>query len=180
MRYGSRCVKLKANIDFAYLWGRAIFEFCTKVWMRTLGFSGTLGRDAEFDITLSKTRMHIRWVGPVFISVNDWSLSYRIITLMLKGLWTSDGGSTLRALTQQRTFSFSLFCLGPKFDGRRFPGTVFESPQPVCVEISGPCLKSFVWKMDEFKACILDYFPENILIDVLSYLSVREIVRAGR
>ncbi|XP_069027729.1 F-box/LRR-repeat protein 12-like [Embiotoca jacksoni] len=34
--------------------------------------------------------------------------------------------------------------------------------------------------MDEFKACNLDYFPENILIDVLSYLSVRELVRAGR
>ncbi|XP_031159163.1 aurora kinase B isoform X2 [Sander lucioperca] len=35
--------------------------------------------------------------------------------------------------------------------------------------------------MDEFKACnMLDYFPENILIDVLSYLSVRELVRAGR
>ncbi|XP_034739788.1 aurora kinase B isoform X3 [Etheostoma cragini] len=34
--------------------------------------------------------------------------------------------------------------------------------------------------MDEFKACnMLDYFPENILIDVLSYLSVRELVRAG-
>uniref|UniRef100_UPI003AAB3AF0 F-box/LRR-repeat protein 12-like n=1 Tax=Centroberyx gerrardi TaxID=166262 RepID=UPI003AAB3AF0 len=34
--------------------------------------------------------------------------------------------------------------------------------------------------MDEFKTCNLDYFPENILIDVLSYLSVRELVRAGR
>ncbi|KAG8003860.1 F-box/LRR-repeat protein 12 [Nibea albiflora] len=34
--------------------------------------------------------------------------------------------------------------------------------------------------MDEFKACELDYCPENILIDVLSYLSVREVVRAGR
>ncbi|KAM4732344.1 uncharacterized protein FYW61_008130 [Anableps anableps] len=34
--------------------------------------------------------------------------------------------------------------------------------------------------MDEFKGCNLDYFPENILIDVLSYLSVRELVRAGR
>ncbi|KAM6952467.1 uncharacterized protein PEZ65_012520 isoform 1-T1 [Lycodopsis pacificus] len=34
--------------------------------------------------------------------------------------------------------------------------------------------------MDEFKAWNLDYFPENILIDVLSYLSVRELVRAGR
>ncbi|XP_008293504.1 F-box/LRR-repeat protein 12 [Stegastes partitus] len=34
--------------------------------------------------------------------------------------------------------------------------------------------------MDEFRACNLDYFPENILIDVLSYLSVRELVRAGR
>uniref|UniRef100_A0A3B5KZM1 F-box only protein n=1 Tax=Xiphophorus couchianus TaxID=32473 RepID=A0A3B5KZM1_9TELE len=30
------------------------------------------------------------------------------------------------------------------------------------------------------KCCNLDYFPENILIDVLSYLSVRELVRAGR
>ncbi|KAF7660996.1 hypothetical protein LDENG_00271230 [Lucifuga dentata] len=34
--------------------------------------------------------------------------------------------------------------------------------------------------MDEFRAYNLDYFPENILIDVLSYLSVRELVRAGR
>ncbi|XP_058505854.1 F-box/LRR-repeat protein 12-like [Solea solea] len=34
--------------------------------------------------------------------------------------------------------------------------------------------------MEEFKACDLDYFPENILIDVLSFLSVRELVRAGR
>ncbi|KAK2848656.1 hypothetical protein Q5P01_008490 [Channa striata] len=34
--------------------------------------------------------------------------------------------------------------------------------------------------MDESKACNLDYFPENILIDVLSYLSIRELVRAGR
>ncbi|XP_034544989.1 F-box/LRR-repeat protein 12-like [Notolabrus celidotus] len=34
--------------------------------------------------------------------------------------------------------------------------------------------------MDEFKDSNLDYFPENILIDVLSYLSVRELVRAGR
>ncbi|XP_059202647.1 F-box/LRR-repeat protein 12-like [Centropristis striata] len=34
--------------------------------------------------------------------------------------------------------------------------------------------------MDEYKACNLDYFPENILIDVLSYLSVKELVRAGR
>ncbi|XP_068596932.1 F-box/LRR-repeat protein 12-like [Brachionichthys hirsutus] len=34
--------------------------------------------------------------------------------------------------------------------------------------------------MDEFKVCNLDYFPENILIDVLSHLSVRELVRAGR
>ncbi|XP_029021262.1 F-box/LRR-repeat protein 12-like [Betta splendens] len=39
---------------------------------------------------------------------------------------------------------------------------------------------SFVYRMDEFKACVLEYFPENILIDVLSYLSVRELVRAGR
>lgn len=35
-------------------------------------------------------------------------------------------------------------------------------------------------EMDEFRAYNLDYFPENILIDVLSYLSVREMVRAGR
>ncbi|XP_039976443.1 F-box/LRR-repeat protein 12-like isoform X2 [Xiphias gladius] len=34
--------------------------------------------------------------------------------------------------------------------------------------------------MEEFKTCNLDYFPENILIDVLSFLSVRELVRAGR
>lgn len=34
--------------------------------------------------------------------------------------------------------------------------------------------------MDEFRESNLDYFPENILIDVLSYLSVRELVRAGR
>lgn len=34
--------------------------------------------------------------------------------------------------------------------------------------------------MEEFTGCNLDYFPENILIDVLSYLNVRELVRAGR
>lgn len=45
-----------------------------------------------------------------------------------------------------------------------------------------PCsrFRSFVYKMDEFKACNLDYFPDNILIDVLSYLGVRELVRVGR
>lgn len=40
--------------------------------------------------------------------------------------------------------------------------------------------QSFVYKMDEFRGCNLDYFPENILIDVLSYLNVRELIRAGR
>ncbi|XP_026214000.1 F-box/LRR-repeat protein 12 [Anabas testudineus] len=55
--------------------------------------------------------------------------------------------------------------------------------QPGCVgkfvRVRG--FSSFVYKMDEFKViCNLDYFPENILIDVLSYLSVRELVRAGR
>lgn len=53
--------------------------------------------------------------------------------------------------------------------------------QPVCVRIlvrvDG---QSFVYKMDEFRGCNLDYFPENILIDVLSYLNVRELIRAGR
>lgn len=39
--------------------------------MRTLGVSGTLGRDAKFGITLSKTRMHIRPVEPVFDGVKD-------------------------------------------------------------------------------------------------------------
>ncbi|XP_005935235.1 uncharacterized protein LOC102778490 [Neolamprologus brichardi] len=34
--------------------------------------------------------------------------------------------------------------------------------------------------MEEFRGCNLDYFPENILIDVLSYLNVREVVKAGR
>ncbi|XP_056140447.1 F-box/LRR-repeat protein 12-like [Lampris incognitus] len=34
--------------------------------------------------------------------------------------------------------------------------------------------------MDDFKPCNLDYFPENVLIDILSYLGVRELVRAGR
>uniref|UniRef100_A0A3Q3R4X1 F-box domain-containing protein n=1 Tax=Monopterus albus TaxID=43700 RepID=A0A3Q3R4X1_MONAL len=34
--------------------------------------------------------------------------------------------------------------------------------------------------MDEFNVCNLDYFPENILIDVLSYLTVRELVRVTR
>ncbi|XP_066578812.1 F-box/LRR-repeat protein 12 [Amia ocellicauda] len=29
-------------------------------------------------------------------------------------------------------------------------------------------------------SCSLDYFPENILMDILSYLTVRELVRAGR
>lgn len=41
-------------------------------------------------------------------------------------------------------------------------------------------VEGFVYRMDEFKGCDLDYFPENILIDVLSFLSVRELVRAGR
>lgn len=48
----------------------------------------------------------------------------------------------------------------------------------ILVRVQG--LKSFVYEMDEFKAYNLDYFPENILIDVLSYLGVRELVRAGR
>lgn len=48
----------------------------------------------------------------------------------------------------------------------------------IFVRVQG--FKSFVYKMDEFKVCHLDYFPENILIDVLSYLNVRELVRAGR
>ncbi|KAG7224818.1 hypothetical protein INR49_013532, partial [Caranx melampygus] len=34
--------------------------------------------------------------------------------------------------------------------------------------------------MEEFKCCNLDYFPENILIDILSFLNVRELVKAGR
>nr|XP_061792627.1 F-box/LRR-repeat protein 12-like [Nerophis lumbriciformis] len=34
--------------------------------------------------------------------------------------------------------------------------------------------------MDVFSTYNLDYLPENILIDVLSYLSVRELVKAGR
>ncbi|KAJ8337814.1 hypothetical protein SKAU_G00367800 [Synaphobranchus kaupii] len=34
--------------------------------------------------------------------------------------------------------------------------------------------------MADFKTCSIDYFPENILIDILSYLSVRELVRTGR
>ncbi|XP_062332714.1 F-box/LRR-repeat protein 12-like isoform X1 [Osmerus eperlanus] len=34
--------------------------------------------------------------------------------------------------------------------------------------------------MEDLKTCTLDYFPENILIDILSYLSVRELVRSGR
>ncbi|XP_064181922.1 F-box/LRR-repeat protein 12-like [Anguilla rostrata] len=34
--------------------------------------------------------------------------------------------------------------------------------------------------MADFKTCSIDYFPENILIDILSYLSVRELVRSGR
>uniref|UniRef100_H3DE61 F-box domain-containing protein n=1 Tax=Tetraodon nigroviridis TaxID=99883 RepID=H3DE61_TETNG len=36
------------------------------------------------------------------------------------------------------------------------------------------------YKMDEFNVCNLDFFPENILIDVLSFLNVRELIRAGR
>lgn len=39
--------------------------------MRTLGVPGTLGRDAEFGITLSKMRMHSRPVEPVFDGVKD-------------------------------------------------------------------------------------------------------------
>lgn len=38
----------------------------------------------------------------------------------------------------------------------------------------------FVYKMDDYRVSNLDYFPENILIDILSYLGVRELVRAGR
>ncbi|KAJ8282904.1 hypothetical protein COCON_G00054230 [Conger conger] len=34
--------------------------------------------------------------------------------------------------------------------------------------------------MADLKTCSIDYFPENILIDILSYLSVRELVRSGR
>ncbi|CAL8271377.1 unnamed protein product [Boreogadus saida] len=34
--------------------------------------------------------------------------------------------------------------------------------------------------MEDFRVWNLDYFPENILIDILSYLGVRELVRAGR
>ncbi|XP_076143527.1 F-box/LRR-repeat protein 12 [Alosa pseudoharengus] len=34
--------------------------------------------------------------------------------------------------------------------------------------------------MADIKTCTLDYFPENILIDILSYLNIRELVRAGR
>lgn len=47
----------------------------------------------------------------------------------------------------------------------------------ILVRVDG---QSFVYKMDEFRGCNLDYFPENILIDVLSYLNVRELIRAGR
>ncbi|KAJ8389257.1 hypothetical protein AAFF_G00121220 [Aldrovandia affinis] len=34
--------------------------------------------------------------------------------------------------------------------------------------------------MADLKSCSIDYFPENILIDILSYLSIRELVRTGR
>ncbi|KAL2088277.1 hypothetical protein ACEWY4_015176 [Coilia grayii] len=34
--------------------------------------------------------------------------------------------------------------------------------------------------MADIKTCTLDYFPENILIDILSYLNIKELVRAGR
>ncbi|CAL1612858.1 unnamed protein product [Knipowitschia caucasica] len=34
--------------------------------------------------------------------------------------------------------------------------------------------------MDVFSGYNLDYFPENLLIDILSFLGVRELVRAGR
>ncbi|KAL4631135.1 F-box/LRR-repeat protein 12 [Arapaima gigas] len=34
--------------------------------------------------------------------------------------------------------------------------------------------------MADLRTCSLDYFPENILIDILSYLNVRELVRMGR
>ena len=41
-------------------------------------------------------------------------------------------------------------------------------------------VQEFVYKMEDFRVWNLDYFPENILIDILSYLGVRELVRAGR
>ncbi|KAJ8014704.1 hypothetical protein DPEC_G00018420 [Dallia pectoralis] len=34
--------------------------------------------------------------------------------------------------------------------------------------------------MADFRSSTLDYFPENILIDILSYLGVRELIRTGR
>ncbi|CDQ70329.1 unnamed protein product [Oncorhynchus mykiss] len=34
--------------------------------------------------------------------------------------------------------------------------------------------------MADFRTSTLDYFPENILIDILSYLGVRELIRSGR
>ncbi|CDQ73905.1 unnamed protein product [Oncorhynchus mykiss] len=34
--------------------------------------------------------------------------------------------------------------------------------------------------MADFRTSTLDYFPENILIDILSYLGVRELIRTGR
>ncbi|KAJ8246864.1 hypothetical protein GJAV_G00256210 [Gymnothorax javanicus] len=34
--------------------------------------------------------------------------------------------------------------------------------------------------MADLKTCSIEYFPENIIIDILSYLSVKELVRSGR
>ncbi|KAK0143630.1 F-box/LRR-repeat protein 12 [Merluccius polli] len=50
----------------------------------------------------------------------------------------------------------------------------------VSVDTDTGQFRGFVYKMDDFKVWDLDYFPENILIDILSYLGVREVVRAGR
>nr|XP_023659196.1 F-box/LRR-repeat protein 12 [Paramormyrops kingsleyae] len=34
--------------------------------------------------------------------------------------------------------------------------------------------------MADFRTCSIEYFPDNLLIEILSYMSVRELVRAGR
>lgn len=42
-------------------------------------------------------------------------------------------------------------------------------------------VESFVDKMYEWReGGFLDYIPENVLIDIFSYLTTRELVRAGR
>lgn len=41
-------------------------------------------------------------------------------------------------------------------------------------------VRLLLYKMADFRTCSFEYFPDNLLIEILSYLSIRELVRAGR